>query len=171
MKTFIIGGGIAIAVIAYFLARKKTKMVTSSGYCKLTKVHRDDELPESKSATTEIADSPADKFFCDAIDKYKEKLLANCILNIAENAGFNAEQRLKLTKKYGLVSLVPMLTTEISGFKDAGLRYGDIEKSAKKWLKRNYEVSDGVDAFDSIEMVLKKMMQQKAEDIINSFSH
>ena len=30
----------------------------------------------------------------------------------------------------------------------------NIEKSAKNWLKRNYEVSDGVDAFDSIEMFL-----------------
>ena len=169
MKVIIFIGGIVVAAAAYLLSRKKSAPTAQGGYCKLTRVSGGTgKSLKDNSLTSQTADTPADQFFNNVIEKYKEKLLANCVLNAAESAGFDAEQRLKLTEKYGLVSLIPMLYSELSGFKEAGLRYNDIEKAAEKWLKKNNAECVGIDNIDSIEKVLKKMMQQKAESIIRA---
>ena len=169
MKGSVIIGGIVIAfgVAAYFLSRKKSHNA-SRGYCKLTPVVKVDKKEDVVFKRISVKESPADEFFNNAVEKYRKKLLSYCILNAAEEAGFTAEQQLKLTDEYGMVSLMPMLSAELSGIKEAGLRHADIDKAADNWLSKHSGLKQGIDDIDSIEIILKKEMQQVAAGIIKS---
>ena len=171
MKGSVIIGGIVIVfgVAAYFLSRKKSQN-TSRGYCKLTPVAKVDKKEDVAFERIPVQESPADEFFNNAVEKYRKKLLSYCILNAAEEAGFTAEQQLKLTDKYGMVSLMPMLSAELSGIKEAGLRHADIDKAAENWLLKHGGKREGIDDIDSIEIILKKEIQQNAVEIIKTLN-
>ena len=172
MKGSVIVGGVIIAlgVAAYFLSRKKTNNVSTGGYCKLTPVAKVDKKEDVAFERIPVQESPADEFFNNAVEKYRKKLLSYCILNAAEEAGFTAEQQLKLTDKYGMVSLMPMLSAELSGIKEAGLRHADIDKAAENWLLKHGGKREGIDDIDSIEIILKKEIQQNAVEIIKTLN-
>lgn len=171
MKQSVIIGGIVIAfgVAAYFLFRKKSHN-TSGGYCRLTPVANVDKKEDVVLKRVPVQESPADEFFNNAVEKYRKKLLSYCILNAAEEAGFTAEQQLKLTDEYGMVSLMPMLSAELSGIKEAGLRHADIDKAADNWLSKHNGLKEGFDDIDSIEIILKEKVQQKAVELIKMIS-
>ena len=171
MKGRVIVGGVIIAlgVAAYFLFRKKSHN-TSGGYCRLTPVAKVDKKEDVAFERIPVQESPADEFFNNAVEKYRKKLLSYCILNAAEEAGFTAEQQLKLTDKYGMVSLMPMLSAELSGIKEAGLRHADIDKAADNWLLKHGGKREGIDDIDSIEIILKEKVQQKAVELIKMIS-
>ena len=171
MKGSVIIGGIVIVfgVAAYFLSRKKSQN-TSRGYCKLTPVAKVDKKEDVVFKRISVKESPADEFFNNAVEKYRKKLLSYCILNAAEEAGFTAEQQLKLTDEYGMVSLMPMLSAELSGIKEAGLRHADIDKAADNWLSKHNGLKEGIDDIDSIEIILKEKVQQKAAELIKMIS-
>ena len=172
MKGSVIIGGVVIAlgVAAYFLSRKKSNNVSTGGYCKLTPVAKVDKKEDVVFKRISVKESPADEFFNNAVEKYRKKLLSYCILNAAEEAGFTAEQQLKLTDKYGMVSLMPMLSAELSGIKEAGLRHADIDKAAENWLLKHGGKREGIDDIDSIEIILKKEIQQNAVEIIKTLN-
>ena len=172
MKGSVIIGGVVIAlgVAAYFLSRKKSNNVSTGGYCKLTPVAKVDKKEDVAFERIPVQESPADEFFNNAVEKYRKKLLSYCILNVAEEAGFTAEQQLKLTDKYGMVSLMPMLSAELSGIKEAGLRHADIDKAAANWLLKHGGKREGIDDIDSIEIILKKEIQQNAVEIIKTLN-
>ena len=172
MKGSVIIGGVVIAlgVAAYFLSRKKSNNVSTGGYCQLTPVEKVDKKEDVAFERIPVQESPADEFFNNAVEKYRKKLLSYCILNAAEEAGFTAEQQLKLTDKYGMVSLMPMLSAELSGIKEAGLRHADIDKAAENWLLKHGGKREDIDDIDSIEIILKKEIQQNAVEIIKTLN-
>ena len=67
-----------------------------------------------------------------------------------------------------MVSLMPMLSAELFGIKEAGLLHADIDKAADNWLSKHSGLKQGIDDIDSIEIILKKEMQQVAAGIIKS---
>ena len=150
--------------------QKKSNNVSTGGYCQLTPVAKVDKKEDVAFERIPVQESPADEFFNNAVEKYRKKLLSYCILNAAEEAGFTAEQQLKLTDKYGMVSLMPMLSAELSGIKEAGLRHADIDKAAENWLLKHGGKREGIDDIDSIEIILKKEIQQKAVEIIKTLN-
>ena len=170
MKGIVILGGavIALGAAAFFLCRKKSNNTSSSGYCKLTPVEKiaTENYPVLKNVPDQ--ESLTNKFLNGAIERYQKKLLAYYVLNAAEEMGFSADQRLKLADKYGMVSLIPMLSAELTGIKEAGLRHTDIDKAAADWLLKNKGNKEGIDNIDSIEIILKKEIQQKAAETIKT---
>ena len=172
MKGIIIGGiVIALGATAYFLSKKKTGYVAPGRYHKLTPVTKNDTINHTKSEKHLPVNSPAYVFFNNAVENYRKKLLAYSVLNAAEEAGISAEQRLNLTEEYGMVSLAPMLSAELSGVKEAGICHADLERAAANWLLQHPGGQDGIDDIDSIEDLLKEEMQQEANKIINNLNN
>ena len=157
-----------LTAIVYFLSRKKTRNGSARTYRKLTPVNRVYKKGNVALNNFYCQESPAEKFFNDSIEKYQKKLLSYYILRQAEEAGFTAEQRIKLTNKYGLVSLMPMLSVELSGIKAAGLRHAEINLIADNWLSKNAYAREGFDNIESIEIILQKEMLNKAIELIKT---
>ena len=167
MKGIVFFGGavILLGVIAYCVSNKRRGSSSSSGYCKLTPT--DGKTLGSTAPKSTVAVSPeAERFFMNAVDQYQKKLLSYCILSAAEELGVDAEQQLKLTEKYGLVSLCPMLTSELTGMKETGVRSADIGNAARQWLKNNgYSVGNS-EPLEAVEAFLKEKMQKDALDLV-----
>ena len=172
MKVIFVGGIIAAAAsIAFFLSnnrKRKNFSRPASRYCKLVPVT---SKSSSVALTEEVHLSEeelkvASDFLAQAMSRYEKKLLAYCILELAEEKNLSAEKKLELTEQFGLVSLAPMLSVEFADIKSSGLLYRDVERAANLWLKKNNFPICGGEPIESLENQLLVMKKREAAEIL-----
>ena len=161
---------VALGIAACFVTYGKRRAASPCRCCKTAPRPAAEAGGRAAEAPGARVSPQAEKFFGDAVAQYQEKLLSYCILSVAEESGLSADKRLKLTERYGMVSLAPMLINHLSGMKEAGLRQTDVDNAANLWLKNNGAPAAGGDPPEAVEKYLTEKMREKAAEVIRQSS-